>query len=51
MKIQFSFIILRQILKNSVHFSKFQDTFTQKHHKYRQIIHKHFVNFQTSLTV
>ena len=38
MKIQLSFIILRKISENSVHFSQFQDTFTQKHHKYRQIL-------------
>ena len=35
MKIQLSFIILRKISENSVHFSKFQDTFTQKDPKYR----------------
>ena len=38
MKIQASFIILRKMSENSVHFSQFQDTFTQKHHKYRQIL-------------
>ena len=38
MKIQFSFIILRIILENSVKFSQFYDTFTQKHHKYHQIL-------------
>ena len=38
MKIQLSLIILRKISENSVHFSQFQDTFTQKHHKYHQIL-------------
>ena len=32
MKIQLSFIIFRKVLQNSVYFSQFQDTFTQKHH-------------------
>ena len=38
MKIQLSFIILRKISVNSVQISQFQDTFTQKHHKYRQML-------------
>ena len=29
---------LRKISDNSINFSQFQDTFTQKHHKYRQIL-------------
>ena len=33
MEIQLSFIILRKISENSVYFSQFQDTFTQKHRK------------------
>ena len=47
MKIQLSSIIFRKISENSVHFSQF----TQKHHKYRQILHKNFLNFQTFLIV
>ena len=35
MKIQLSFMILRKISENSVHFSQFQDIFTQKHYKYQ----------------
>ena len=38
MKIQLSFITLSKISENLVHFSQFEDTFTQKHHKYRQIL-------------
>ena len=38
MKIHLSFIILRKISENTVHFSQFEDTFTQKHYKYRQIL-------------
>ena len=38
MKIQSSFIILRKFSENSVHFSQFYDIFTQKDHKYRQIL-------------
>ena len=38
MKIQSSFIILRKISENSVHFSQFLDTFTLKHDKYREIL-------------
>ena len=38
MKIQLSFIISRKIPVNLVHFLQFEDTFTQKHHKYRQIL-------------
>ena len=38
MNIQLIFIILRKISENVVHFSQFQDTFTKKHHKYRQIL-------------
>ena len=37
-KIQLNFIILRKISENSVPFLQFKDTFTQKHHKYRQIL-------------
>ena len=37
-KIQLSFVISRKISQNSVNFSQFQDTFNQKHHKYRQIL-------------
>ena len=32
MKIQLNFILLIKVSENSVHFSQFQDTFTQKHH-------------------
>ena len=32
MKIQLSFILLIEVSENSVQFSQFQDTFTQKHH-------------------
>ena len=38
MKIQLSFIILRKISDNSVHFAQFGDTFTQKHYEYRSIL-------------
>ena len=38
MKIPLSFIILKKVSDNSVHFLQFQDTFSQKHHKYRQIL-------------
>ena len=38
MKIQLNFMISIQISENSVHFSQFQYTFTQKHHKYLQIL-------------
>ena len=38
MKIQFSFIILRKVSENSVHFSQFQNTFAQKHPNYRTIL-------------
>ena len=38
MKIQLSFSILRKISENSVYFSQFSDTLTQKNHKYRQIL-------------
>ena len=38
MKIHLSFITLRKFSENSVHFLQFQDTFTQKYHKYRQIL-------------
>ena len=41
MKTQLRFIILRKISENSVHFSQFQDTFSQKHHKYHNIFHCH----------
>ena len=37
MKIQLSYIILRKIYKNSERISQ-KDAFTQKHHKYRQIL-------------
>ena len=36
-------IILRKISENSVHFSQFQNTFTQKHYKYRQTL-RYFCN-------
>ena len=32
--------------ENSVHFSQFQDTFTQKHHKYSQISRYAFVKLK-----
>ena len=38
MEIQSRFIISRQSLENLVHFSHFLDSFTQKYHKYRQIL-------------
>ena len=38
MKTQLSFIILRKISENSAKLLQIQDTFTQKHHKYRQIL-------------
>ena len=38
MKIQLSFIILRKISENPVHFSQFKDTYTHKNHKYSQIL-------------
>ena len=44
-KTQLNFIILRKILDNSIHFSQFQDTFTQKHHKHCQIL-RHLSNIK-----
>ena len=45
MNIQLSFIILKKISEESVQISQFQDTFIQKHHKYRQIL-RYFSNIQ-----
>ena len=54
MKNQLFFILLGKISENSVHFPKFQDTFTQKN-EYRQILRyfskKIFVNFRKFLRV
>ena len=38
MEIHLSFITLENISENSVQFLQLYDTFTQKHHKYRQIL-------------
>ena len=47
-KIQLSFMILRKISENSVHFSQFQDIFTQKHRTFVKYKFCKFPNISNS---